>query len=132
MWTYVDQSSLIGRPRNEYNFVPRSSSAPKTLLLLEICGAVPCALPTVQLILKVVYCISWALPLLALVARLSIHNLLLEVLPFRIRRGFLDDDLLVVVGQLVDDIFDRFAQFEFVEFGDAIGRDGDSVVKIIE
>ena len=64
---------------------------------LERCGAVPCALPTVQLILKVVYRISWALPFLALVARLRIHNLLLEVLPFRIRRGFLDDDLFVVV-----------------------------------
>lgn len=96
------------------------------------CGAVPCALPTVQLILKVVYRIPWALPLLALVARLRIHNLLLEVLPFRIRGGFLDNDLFVVVRQLVDDIFDRFAQFEVVEFGDAIGRDGDSVVKIME
>ena len=99
---------------------------------MERCGAVPCALPTVQLILKVVYRISWALPLLALVARLSIHNLLLEVLPFRIRRGFLDDDLFVVVRQLVDDIFDRFTQFEVVEFGDAIGRDGDPVVKMME
>ncbi len=35
-------------------------------------------------------------------------------------------DLLVVVGQLIDDVFDRLAELELVEFGDALGRDCDT------
>lgn len=37
-----------------------------------------------------------------------------------------NDDLLVVVGQLVDDVFDRLAELELIEFGDAFGRDCDT------
>lgn len=58
--------------------------------------------------------------------RLCIHQLVLERLPVWIRARILDDNLFVVIGQLVDDVFDGFAQLELVELGDALGRDGDS------
>lgn len=37
-----------------------------------------------------------------------------------------NDNLLVVVGKFVDDVFDRFAELELVELGDALGRDSDT------
>ena len=59
---------------------------------------------------------------------LSVHELRLEVFPVAICRLFFDDNLLVVVRQLIDDIFDgAFSKFELVEGGDALGRDGDPV-----
>ena len=58
-------------------------------------------------------------------SRLGIHQLVLKRLPIRIGARVLDDNLLVIVGQLVDDVFDRLAELELVELGDALRRDGD-------
>lgn len=58
--------------------------------------------------------------------RLCIQQLVLECLPVWIRARVLDDNLFVIIGQLVDDVFDRFAELELIELGDALGRDGDS------
>ena len=57
--------------------------------------------------------------------RFCIHQLTLERLPVWIRARVLDDDLFVVIGELVDNVFDRFAELELIEFGDAVGRNGD-------
>ena len=58
--------------------------------------------------------------------RLGIHQLALERLPIRIRARILDDNLFVIIGQLVDDVFNRLAELELVERGDALWRDGNS------
>ena len=59
-------------------------------------------------------------------SRLGIHQLVLERLPIRIGARVLDDNLFVIIGQLVDDVFDRLAELELVELGDALWRDGNS------
>ena len=59
--------------------------------------------------------------------RLCIHQLALERLPVWIRARVLDDDFFVVIGELVDDVFDRFAQLKLVVLGGALRRDGDSI-----
>lgn len=58
--------------------------------------------------------------------RFCIHQLTLERLPVWIRARVLDDNLFVVIGELVDNVFDRFAELELIEFGDAVGRNGDT------
>ena len=55
-----------------------------------------------------------------------IHELTLERLPIWIRARVLDDNLFVVIRELVDNVFDRFAELELIEFGDAVGRNGDT------
>ena len=58
--------------------------------------------------------------------RFCIHQLTLERLPIWIRARVLDDNLFVVIGEFVDNVFDRFAKLELIELGDAVGRDGDT------
>lgn len=91
-------------------------------------GAIPCALAALQLVLEIIHRIPRPSSLLPLGARLGVQDLLLEILPFRVGGGFLDDDFLVVVRELVDDVFERFAEFELVELGDAVRVDGGSGV----
>ena len=58
--------------------------------------------------------------------RFCIHQLTLERLPIWISARVLDDNLFVVIGEFVDNVFDRFAELELIEFGDAVRRDGDT------
>ena len=62
---------------------------------------------------------------------LRVQQLLLELLPVGVCAGFLDDDLFVVVGELVDDVFELFGEFELVELGYAVGRDGDAGGRLV-
>lgn len=65
--------------------------------------------------------------MLSLIARLRIQDLVLEGLPVRVSRGLFNDDFRIVIGELVDDVFDGFLELEIVELADALGGYGDSV-----
>lgn len=62
-----------------------------------------------------------------LVLGLGVDELLAEVLPVAVVRGVVDDDLLVVVGQLVDDVLVLLAELQIVVGGDALLRDRGSI-----
>lgn len=94
--------------------------------LLSCIRNIPCSLTVLQLVLKVINSVSRALALLPPMPRLCIQQFVLECLPVWIRARVLDDNLFVIIGQLVDDVFERFAKLELIELGDALGRDGDS------
>ena len=88
----------------------------------------PLALPGCQIIIKIIHRISRPLcQLSALRLALRINQFLAELVPVSVSRSRLDDDGLVVVGEAVDDVFDRLAKLELVEGGDALGCDLDSV-----
>jgi len=61
--------------------------------------------------------------LAAAVLALSIQELLAEGVEVGVVGGFFDDDFFPVVGDLVDDPFEVFAELELVELGDAVGVD---------
>jgi len=63
-----------------------------------------------------------------LVLGLGVDELLAEVLPVVVARGFVDDDLLVVVRELVDDVLVLLAELQVVVGGDALLRDRGSVI----
>lgn len=67
-----------------------------------------------------------ALGTLAVLA-LGVDQLLAEGVVVGLGGGLLDDDLLVVIGKLVDDPLSALAKLEFVELLDALGSDGDTV-----
>ena len=59
---------------------------------------------------------------------LGVHELRLERFPITIGRLLFNDNLLVVVGELIDNEFDSaFAKFELVKGGDALGGNGDTM-----
>lgn len=92
------------------------------LMLFTSRFEIPRTLAALELILKVIHGVSWPLACLPFMPRLRIHELILESLPVWIGGRIFDDNFLVVVGQLVDDIFDRFAEFELIELGGALRR----------
>ena len=96
---------------------------------IAVAGAsLPLSLSSLQLILEIVDRIPWALALLALVPGFCIHKLRLERFPVAICRLLFDDNLLVVVGEFIDDVLDSaFAEFELVKGRDALGSDGDTL-----
>lgn len=67
-----------------------------------------------------------ALGALAVLA-LGVDQLLAEGIVVGLGGGLLDDDLLVVIGKLVDDPLGALAELEVVELLDALGSDGDTV-----
>lgn len=106
--TYLNPR-IIRAPSNERNLAPLS-------------------LPRRQIIVKVVDSVSRALGHgTRLGLGLCVDELLAEGVPVSVLRGVLDDDGLVVVGKGVDDVFDRLAQLQLVELGDALGCDLNSV-----
>jgi hypothetical protein len=58
---------------------------------------------------------------------LGVDQLLAEVLPVRIGRGLLHDDLLVIVRELEDNEFVHFVELQLVVAVNALRRDGGSV-----
>lgn len=105
--SYLD-SSIIRRPCNEGNLASR------TLARRQVVG-------------KVVHGVSWALgQRTALGLGLGVDKLLAEAIPVSVFRGILDHDLLVVIRELVDDVFDGLAELEFVELADAFLRNLDT------
>lgn len=107
--SYLD-TSIIWRPRNESDLRSRALTAGKAVL-------------------KVVNGVSWALgQSTRLGLGLGVDKLLTESIPVGLLGGVLDDDGLVVVGERVDDVFDRLAKLELVELGDALWCDLDSIV----
>ena len=90
-------------------------------------SALPLSLASFQLVLEIVHRIPWPLTLLALVARLGIHELGLKRFPVAISGFLLDDNLLVIVRELIDDVLDgSFSEFELVECRYALWCDGDT------
>ena len=86
------------------------------------------ALATSGLVLDIKDGIPTAHALLALlVLALGIQQLLPELAVVVVRRGLLNDNLLPVVGDLVNDPLGRLAELELIEGLDALGCDGDSV-----
>lgn len=107
--SYLD-SSIIRRPCNEGNLAPR-------------------ALTRRQVVGKVIHGVSWALrQRTALGLGLGVDKLLAEAIPVGVFRGILDYDLLVVIGELVDDVLDALSELELVELGDALLRDLDTAL----
>ena len=105
--SYLD-SSIIRRPCDEGNLASR------TLARRQVVG-------------KVVYGVSRALgQRTALGLGLGVDKLLAEAIPVGVFRGILDHDLLVVVGELVDDVLDALAELELVELADAFLRNLDT------
>jgi hypothetical protein len=62
--------------------------------------------------------------------RLSIYQLLTEVVPIAILRRLLYDNLLVVIRQLVDDEFDLLVELQLIEFRHAVRGDRDSAFDV--
>lgn len=113
---------------------PLSHKQAYTHVLRRIIGApankrnlVAGALPAVQLILDVVDGVAAAHALLAAaVFALGAEQLFAEDAPVGFLGRLLDDDFFPVVADLVDDVFDVFAQLELVERANAFGVDGDT------
>lgn len=63
-----------------------------------------------------------------LVLGLGVDELLAEILPVAVVRSLVDDDLLVVIGELVDDVFVLLVELQIVVGGDAFLRDRGSVI----
>lgn len=59
----------------------------------------------------------------------SVDELLTEVLPVTVVGGVLDNDLLVVVGELVDDVLVLLAKLQVVEGSYAVLRNGGTVFR---
>ena len=53
----------------------------------------------------------------------------METLPVWVRGGVLDNDLLVVVGELVDDVLDLLVKLQVVVGSDALWGNGNAVWK---
>jgi len=99
-------ASIIGHPADESDLVAR------TLALVE---------------LHVVHGVAAANTGLALlVVALGVDQLLPESLVVGLGGRLLDNDLLVVVGNLEDDPLGALAELEVVEGSDALGSDGDT------
>lgn len=58
--------------------------------------------------------------------RLSIQQLVPELLPVAVGGRLFDDNLFPVVGDLVDDVLGALAELEVVEGADAVGRYADT------
>jgi len=99
-------ASIIGHPADESDLVA-------------------CTLALVKL--HVVHSVAAANARLALlVVALGVDQLLPESLVVGLGGRLLDNDLLVVVGDLEDDPLGALAEFEVVEGSDALGSDGDT------
>lgn len=66
-----------------------------------------------------------------LVLALGVEKLLAELGVVWVRRRLLDDNLLPIVGDLVDDPLGRLAELQVVERLDAFGCDGDAVFVLL-
>lgn len=64
------------------------------------------------------------------VLALGVDQLLAEGVVVGLGGGLLDDDLLVVIGELVDDPLGALAELEVVELLDALRSDGDTVRRV--
>ena len=99
-------ASIIGHPADEGDLV---------------------ALSAVLLKLDVVHSVAAANARLALlVVALGVDQLLPESLVVGLGGRLLDNDLLVVVGDLEDDPLGALAELEVVECSDAVGVDGNT------
>jgi hypothetical protein len=88
---------------------------------------IPLPLPTLQLILDIKHRISSANAFLsATVLALGVDELLAEGGVVAVRGRLFDHNLLPVVADLVDDVADRLAELQLVEFRDAFGGYGDA------
>ena len=65
------------------------------------------------------------------IVALGANELLTESLVVVLVRLLLDDNLLVVIGNLVDDPLDALAELELVEGSDALGCDGDTGGRVL-
>lgn len=98
--------SIIGNPRDEGDLVTRALAS----VILDVVDGVAATDARV------------ALPVVAL----GVEQLLAELLVVVAGGGLLDDNLLPVVGDLVDDPLGALAQLQVVEGGDTLGSDGNT------
>jgi hypothetical protein len=104
---------IIGRPSNKGDLVPRP-------------------LATLEFILDVKDGIATADTLLSLaVLALGIEQLFTEPSPVALGARLLNDNLFPVIADLVDDVFERLAQLEVIEGGDALGGYGDAAPRSV-
>lgn len=98
--------SIIGNPRDEGDLVTLALTG----VVLDVVDGVAATDARV------------ALPVVAL----GVEQLLAELLVVVVGGGLLDDNLLPVVGDLVDDPLGALAQLQVVEGGDTLGSDGNT------
>jgi hypothetical protein len=101
---------IIGRPANKRNLGPASLSTLQLVLNIED------GIPATDALIA------------ATVVALGVEQLLAEDVEVCFFGGFLDDDFLVVVANLVDYPFDVLAELQLVERVDAVRVDGDTNV----
>jgi hypothetical protein len=105
--SYLDPS-IIRRPRDEGDLASL-------------------ALARRQVVCEIVHGVSWALgQRAALCLGLGVDELLPEPVPVRIFRSIFYHNLLIVIRELEDDVFDSLSELELVELRDALLRDGDT------
>ena len=106
-------SSVIGHPADEGDLVALALAVGS--VVLDVVDGVATANAGVAL---------------AVIA-LGADELLAESLVVVLARLLLDDNLLVVIGDLVDDPLEALAELELVEGSDALGGDGDTGRRVL-
>lgn len=93
----------------------------------EECNLVSLSLARSQIVVDVIDSVSWARTFLSVSAlALGIDKLLAEGFPIIILTSLLDHNFLVIVGELIDDVFDLLRELQLVKFCYAIIIDLDS------
>lgn len=90
--------------------------------------AQPCLpLALTNIVLEVEHCVSWTNTFRTVLGlALCVYQLLTERFVVGFCRRLLDNDLLPVVGDLVDNPLGGLAELEFIESGDTFGADGNT------
>lgn len=112
MGTYV-LGRIIRAPADEGDFAPGSLAA------LELVADIEDGVTATNALLT------------AAVLGFGVDQLLTELRPVAVFGGLLDYNLLPVIADLVDDVFDVLSELELVECADALRGDGDTAGTLV-